>query len=49
MKIELEKEDIIKYFDNMECNNCPFKNNCNFIELETNRTLCSYIINCDYD
>lgn len=49
MRVIIEHSDIIQYFEDMNCNECPYKKKCDALEVEINESLCSIITNFDYD
>lgn len=46
-KVIIEKEDIVKYFEDMKCKQCPFSDSCDKLTDEQNNSLCHYIINTE--
>lgn len=44
MKIEIEKKDIVEYFDNMNCKDCPFNEECDITETANDITICGAIM-----
>lgn len=49
MKVIIEHSDIIQYFEDMNCNDCPYRKKCDILIAKIKESLCSIITNFDYD
>lgn len=47
-KIVIEPKDIVEYFDNMDCSDCPFSSNCDIVNAKTGDSLCHFIMTISY-